>query len=70
MGMEIYSDGTSETGHEDQLEYTQIESLVGFNDEDDAVIDRCQSGECSVKCSLNERAVGGVMDSRRLWTRL
>jgi len=42
MGMEIYSDGTSETGHEDhQLKYTQIESLVGIDGEDDAVFDRC-----------------------------
>ena len=68
MGMTIYSGGTSETGHEDhRLEYTQIESLVGVDDDDDAVFDR-QSGERSVKCSLSERAVGGVMDSRRLWT--
>ena len=50
MGMEIYSDGTSETGHEDhQLEYTQIENLVGVDDDDDAVFDRCQSGEVFVE---------------------
>ena len=37
MGMEIYSDGTSETGQEDQLVYTRTEGLVGANDEDGAV---------------------------------
>jgi len=69
MGMEIYSDGTSETGHEDhQLKYTQIESLVGVDDDGDAVFDRCQSGEVFVE--LSERAVDRVMDPRRLWTRL
>jgi len=52
MGMGIYSDGTSETGHEDQLEYTQIESLAGVDDEDDAVFDRCQSGEVFVEREL------------------
>ena len=66
--MEIYSDGTSEAGHEDQSEYIQIEGLVGINHKNDAVFDGCQSGERSVKCSLNERAVGGVMDSGHLWT--
>jgi len=49
MRMEIYSDGTRKTGHEDQLEYAQIEGRAGVNDEGDAVFDRCQSGECSVK---------------------
>jgi len=39
--MEIYSDGTSETGPDEQLEYTQIEGLVGVNYEDDDVFDRC-----------------------------
>jgi len=66
MRMEIYSDGTSETGHEDRLEYAQIEVLASVDEEDDAVFDRCQSGERSVKCSSNERAVSGIMDSRRL----
>jgi len=72
MGMEIYSDGTSEASHEDQSEYTQIDGLVGINDEDNVVFDGCQSGsgERSVKCSLNERAVGGAVDSHRPWTRV
>jgi len=72
MGMEIYSDDTSEARHEDQSEYTQIDGLVGINDEDDAVFGGCQSGsgKRSVRCSLNERAVGRTVDSQRPWTRV
>ena len=47
MGMEIYSDVTSETGQEDQLKYTQIEGLVDVNHEDDAVFN-LESNQCSV----------------------
>jgi len=46
--MGIYSDGTSETGQEDRLKYTQIEGLVGFNHEDDAVFN-LESDQCSVR---------------------
>jgi hypothetical protein len=50
MGMEAYSDGTSKTSPDDQLEYTQIEGLVDVNNEDDNVFNRCQAGGRLVKC--------------------
>jgi len=43
--MEIYSDGSSKTTSDNQLEYTEIERLVCVNDEDDDVLDTCKAAE-------------------------
>jgi len=63
--LEIYSDGTSETSADEQLEKAQIEGFVGVNDEDDDILDTCQATERLVKCSLKEIG-GGVVDSREV----
>ena len=52
--MENYSDSTSETSADEQLEKAQIEGLVGVNDEDDDVLNTCQAAERFVKCSLKK----------------
>jgi hypothetical protein len=39
-----YSDGTSKTGSDEELEYTQIERFVDINDEDDDILDTSEAG--------------------------
>jgi len=52
---DLHGENQIAQGHrEDQLEHTRIEGFVGVNDEDDDVLDRCQSGsgDRSVKYEL------------------
>jgi len=66
--MESYSDGTSETRSDDELEYTQIERFVGVNGEDDDTLDTCQAG--GGQCLFVGRRKWFTRGSSRPWRRL
>ena len=69
-GLETNGNDGSETCSDDELEQTQVEGLVGVNDEDDDIFDTGEAAEGSgsvMRGWTKRRRTGG---SSRPWTRL